>query len=48
MESIIWYGTWPIVIFIAWKFVYLNIRHFHNMERLEVFEAEERLKIERH
>jgi|APCry1669189101_1035198.scaffolds.fasta_scaffold00541_3 glycerol-3-phosphate acyltransferase PlsY len=47
MESLIWYATWPVVIFITWKFVYLNIRHHHNMERLEAFEEEARLKAEK-
>jgi hypothetical protein len=38
MEAIIWYAAWPVVIFISWKFVSLNIDHFSKMERLEELE----------
>lgn len=39
MESILWYMTWPIVIFIAWKFVVINVNQHLKMERLEAYEA---------
>ena len=38
MEAMIWYGVWPIVIYIAYKFVGLNLEHFAKMERLEELE----------
>lgn len=39
-EALIWYGTWPVLIFLAYKFVLRNLRHYAKMERLE--ELEER------
>jgi len=38
MEAIIWYAVWPVVIYVSWKFVMLNIKHFSKMEQLEEFE----------
>ena len=38
MEALIWYGVWPFVIYIAYKFVDLNLSHFSKMERLEELE----------
>jgi uncharacterized membrane protein len=35
ISELIWYGSWPVVVFIALKFVQLNIKHLDNMERLE-------------
>lgn len=40
MESILWYATWPVVIFLAWKFVTINVNQQLKMERLEAYEAE--------
>ena len=40
MESILWYATWPVVIFLAWKFVAINVNQQLKMERLEAYEAE--------
>ncbi|RUM63569.1 MAG: hypothetical protein DSZ05_08365 [Sulfurospirillum sp.] len=37
-EAIIWYTAWPVLIFIAYKFVMLNLRHHAKMERLEMLE----------
>jgi hypothetical protein len=38
LSEIIWYSTWPIVIFIAVKFVILNLSYYTKMERLEELE----------
>jgi len=37
-EAIIWYTAWPVLIFVAYKFVMLNLRHHAKMERLEMLE----------
>jgi len=39
LSEIIWYVSWPILIYISLKFVQLNLGHFKNMERLEELEA---------
>jgi len=39
-QALIWYAMWPVLIFLAYKFVLLNLRHHAKMERLE--ELEER------
>jgi len=38
LGSIIWYASWPIVIYISVKFVQLNLSHYKAMERLEELE----------
>ena len=38
MEAIIWYAAWPVVIYVTWKFVILNVEHLLKMERLEELE----------
>ena len=38
MEAIIWYATWPVLIYAAWRFVWLNVRHAQRMEKLETLE----------
>ena len=37
-EAIIWYLSWPVLIYLAYKFVELNIFHHSNMEKLEDLE----------
>lgn len=37
-DAILWYATWPLFIFIAYKFVMLNLHHHAKMERLESLE----------
>lgn len=37
-DAIFWYAMWPVVIFIAYKFIMLNLRHYTEMERLEILE----------
>lgn len=27
-SAILWYASWPVVIFISYKFVRMNIEHF--------------------
>ena len=39
LSEIIWYITWPILIYVGLKFVQLNLEHFKKMERLEELEA---------
>ncbi len=34
----IWYLSWPIIIYISYKFVSLNLHHYKKMERLEELE----------
>ncbi len=29
-EALFWYATWPILIYIAYKFTYINIKHFQD------------------
>ncbi len=41
IESLVWLGLWPLIIFLGYKFALLNLRHYQKMERLE--ELEERL-----
>lgn len=32
--AILWYSTWPVVIFVSYKFVMLNIEHLEeNIEK---------------
>ncbi|WP_297442181.1 hypothetical protein [Sulfurimonas sp.] len=41
METIaemIWYASWPVVIYLSVKFVQLNLNHYKKMERLEELE----------
>jgi len=38
MEAIIWYSVWPVVIYVSWKFVMLNIKHFTKLEQFKEFE----------
>ena len=38
MNALIWYGTWPVLIYLAYRFVLLNLRHHAKMERLEELE----------
>ena len=39
LSEILWYSSWPIVIFLSVKFVQLNLKHYEKMERLEELEA---------
>ena len=38
LDAIIWYITWPVVVYLAYRFVLLNLTHHAKMERLEMFE----------
>jgi len=35
----IWYLSWPVLIYISYKFVALNLDHHKNMEKIEELEA---------
>jgi len=39
LQEIIWYSSWPVIIYLGLKFVELNLSHFKKMERLEELEA---------
>lgn len=39
LAGILWYATWPVIIYLSWKFVQLNLRHFAKMQRLEELES---------
>ena len=39
--SLLWLALWPLVIFLGYKFMALNLHHYQKMERLE--ELEERI-----
>ena len=34
----IWYLSWPLLIYISYKFVSLNLHHYKKTERLEELE----------
>ncbi|WP_457605735.1 hypothetical protein [Nitratifractor sp.] len=36
--AILWYASWPVLIYVAYRFVLLNLRHHAKMERLEMLE----------
>lgn len=37
-EGILWFCSWPVLIFVAYKFVMINLKHHAKMERLEILE----------
>ena len=38
LNAIIWYCTWPVLIYISYKFVLINLKHHNKMEKLEEIE----------
>jgi hypothetical protein len=38
--AMLWYASWPVVIFISYKFVILNIEHLE--ENLEIKEEQKK------
>jgi hypothetical protein len=38
MDALLWYMSWPLIVWIAYKFVMLNLTHHAKMERLEMLE----------
>jgi hypothetical protein len=38
IDGILWYASWPIVLWVAYKFVMINLYHHAKMERLEMLE----------
>jgi len=43
LTEIIWYASWPVIIYLSVKFVQLNITHHQSMERLEELENSQQL-----
>ena len=41
-DAILWYLSWPVIIWLSVKFVMLNLNHHKKMERLEEVEAKEK------
>lgn len=41
IAEIIWFALWPLVIYMSYKFVSLNIKHFQKLERLEELEKKQ-------
>ncbi len=39
LSEIIWYLSWPVVVFVGLKFTQVNLHHYQKMERLEELEA---------
>ena len=39
-DAILWYASWPVLIYIAYRFVLLNMKHHAKMERLEEYEQQ--------
>ncbi len=38
IDAIIWYCVWPVLIYVAYRFVLLNMKHHAKMERLDMLE----------
>ena len=36
--ELIWYLSWPVLIYLSYRFVVLNLHHYKKMERLETLE----------
>ena len=43
-EAILWYISWPIIVWLSYKIVALNLKHYKKMERLQELEAKEQNK----
>jgi len=37
-EALIWYTMWPVLVYTAYRFVLLNLKHHSKMEKLEALE----------
>ncbi len=37
-DAIFWYASWPVLIYVAYRFVLINMKHHAKMERLEMLE----------
>lgn len=40
--SLLWFSTWPAVIYLGYRFVRLNVTHFQKLESIEFPPAEEK------
>lgn len=38
LSELFWYLSWPVLIYLSYKFVSLNLDHHEKMERLEGLE----------
>lgn len=38
IDAIMWYVSWPVLIYLSYRFVLLNLKHHAKMERLEMLE----------
>jgi hypothetical protein len=38
LSEFVWYASWPVVVYVALKFVQLNVQNLENMEKLEKLE----------
>ncbi len=39
-EAIIYYLSWPVLLYILYKFTAINLRHFNNLERLDAYDKQ--------
>lgn len=40
LSEVIWYSSWPVIIYVGLKFVQLNLKHFDKFEKLESQQAQ--------
>jgi hypothetical protein len=40
--SLIWFSAWPVLIYLSYRFVKLNVTHFKRLESLESNKTEEK------
>ncbi len=39
-EAIIYYLSWPVLLYILYKFTDINLRHFNDLERLDAYDKQ--------
>jgi len=39
-EAIIYYLSWPVLLYILYKFTDINLRHFNDLERLAAYDKQ--------
>jgi hypothetical protein len=40
--SLIWFSAWPVLIYLSYRFVKLNVTHFKRLESLDLNKTEEK------
>lgn len=40
--SLLWLSAWPVLIYISYRFVKLNVTHFKRLESLDFTQTEEK------